>query len=137
MKLQLDTNIVVDIISRRDGYVESLNVLRHCEIGKAEGFVSAATVLDVMYILRKHIKPEDVKAAVETFLAIVDVSDVRKSDITGAFASRMSDFEDAVQAICAKRNKADYIVTRNVKDFVRSPVPAILPGDILSLLHSG
>jgi predicted nucleic-acid-binding protein len=137
MKLQLDTNIAVDIISRREGYVESLNVLRYCEVGRAEGFVSGATVLDVMYILRKHIKPEDVKTAVQTLLTIVDVVDIRKDDITGAFTSPMTDFEDAVQAICAKRNKADYIVTRNVKDFVRSPVIAILPGEILSLLRNG
>jgi PIN domain. len=134
MKLLLDTNIVVDIISRRAGYEDSLNVLRYCEVKKAEGFVSTATVLDVMYILRKHVSPEDVKEAVQTFIAIVDVVDVKKSDIVGAFNSEMTDYEDAVQALCAKRNRADYIVTRNFSDFSKSSVPAILPGDVLKLL---
>jgi hypothetical protein len=39
----------------------------------------------------------------------------------------MNDFEDAVQAACAERIGADYIVTRNLKDFAKSPVQAILP----------
>jgi predicted nucleic acid-binding protein len=134
MKLLLDTNIVVDIISRRAGYEDSLNVLKYCEVKKAEGFVSTATVLDVMYILHKHISPEEVKDAVQTFIAIVDVVDVKKSDIIGAFNSEMTDCEDAVQALCAKRNRADYIITRNVSDFSKSFVPAILPCDVLKLL---
>lgn len=136
MKLLLDTNVIVDILSRRAGYEESLDVLRYCEVKKATGIVSTATVLDVMYILRKHISPDSVKEAVQTLLAIVEVEDVKKADILGAFDSKMSDYEDAVQAQCAKRNKADYIVTRNSRDFVQSPIPAILPGDMARLLRN-
>ena len=134
MKLLLGKSIVIDVISQRAGYEDSLNVLKCCEVKKAEGFVSTATVLDVMYILRKHTSPEDAKEAVRTLIAIVDVADVRKSDIVNAFDSEMTDYEDAVQALCAKRNKADYIVTRNVSDFGKSFVPAILPYDVLKLL---
>ena len=46
----------------------------------------------------------------------------------------MRDFEDAVQAYCAKRHRIDYIVTRNVKDFVNSPVKAISPEDFINLV---
>lgn len=134
MKLLLDTNIVVDIISRRSGYEESLNVLRCCELLKADGCITTATVMDVMYILRKHIEPAGVKEAVRTFLAIVSVIEIRESDIHAAFDSDMNDFEDAVQAFCAKRNKMDYVVTRNKKDFAMSPVLAILPDEALQLL---
>ena len=131
MKLLLDTNIVVDILSRRAGYADSLRVLQSCETKRAEGFVSAVTVTDVTYILRKHIAPADVRDALSTLLAIVDVADVLRSDIRGAFSCGMDDFEDAVQAMCAKRVEADCIVTRNIKDFERSPVPPRLPADIL------
>lgn len=134
MKLLLDTNIIVDILSGRAGCAESLNVLRCCELGRAKGLISVSTVLDVMYILRKHISHGDVREAVRSLVAIVDVADVKRNDISGAFESDMTDFEDAVQALCAKRNKADYIVTRNIGDYQMSPVPAILPSDILKLL---
>jgi predicted nucleic acid-binding protein len=134
MKLLLDTNIVVDILSKRGGYMDSLNVLKCCEIKKAEGYISAITVTDVMYILRKHIEPGSVRDALLTLTSIVDVADVTKADIRGAFSCGIRDFEDAVQAMCASRTGADYIVTRNMKDFEGSPVKPILPGDMQALL---
>ena len=134
MKLLLDTNIVVDILSRREGYMDSLKVLKHCEIKKAAGYISAITVTDVTYILRKHIRADRVREALLTLLSIVDVADVLKSDIRGAFTCGMKDFEDAVQAICARRIGADYIVTRNLKDFDASPVRAISPSGVLEVL---
>ena len=135
MKLMLDTNIVVDIISRREGYEDSLKLLKYCELGMAQGFVSAITITDVMYILRKHIAPNLVHEAVQTLLLIVDVANVLKSDIISAFSSEMKDYEDAVQSSCAGRIGADYIVTHNLKDFGKSMVPAISPSDVLKILN--
>jgi hypothetical protein len=81
-------------------------------------------------------EPEGVRDAVQTLLTVVDVAGVFKSDITAAFCSEMKDFEDAVQSSCAGRIKADYIVTHNFKDFVKSSVPPILLGDMLKLLQN-
>ena len=131
----LDTNIVVDIISKRDGYEDSLQLLKHCELGNVNGFVSAITVTDVMYILRKHISPSLVRETVQILLLILDVANILKSDITSAFSSDIKDYEDAVQSSCAERVKADYIVTRNLKDFRESAVPAILPSKALQIIR--
>jgi predicted nucleic acid-binding protein len=135
MRLLLDTNIIVDVISGRDGCAESLGILRLCEAGRAEGHATAVTVNDVMYILRKHISPSNVREAVQTLLSILDVADVLGSDVESAFASPMADFEDALQASCAGRIHADFIVTRNIKDFKASKVPALLPEDAMKLLQ--
>ena len=134
MKLLLDTNIIIDVLTKRQGYEESLALIKHCELGKASGFISATTVTDVVYILRKHIPPADVRDAVQTLLVIVDVAGVLKGDISAAFLSNMQDFEDAVQSACALRIGAAYIVTRNLKDFEASPVPAASPGAVLDIL---
>ncbi|GHV34041.1 twitching motility protein PilT [Synergistales bacterium] len=134
MKLLLDTNIIVDILSGRDGCADSLKVLKYCETKHALGYVSAITVTDVMYILRKHISPDMVRDALLTMLLIVDVVDVLSSDIRRAFSCGIKDFEDAVQAMCANRICADYIVTRNLKDFHGSPVLSVSPLDVLEIL---
>jgi len=134
MRLMLDTNIIVDVLSKRDCYEESLRLVKYCELGRVEGFVSAITVTDVMYILRKHINPSLVREAVQILLLIVDVANVLKSDITSGFFSEMKDYEDAVQASCAERMKADYIVTRNIDDFKKSPIPAILPNAAINII---
>ena len=135
MRLLLDINIVVDILSKREGFTDSLAILRCCEAGLVEGYVSATTVTDVMYIMRKHIRPDTIRETVQLLLTIVDVAGVQKSDINAAFISGMTDYEDAVQASCAVRIKADYIVTRNVKDFEKSPVSAVQPDGLLKLLN--
>lgn len=41
------------------------------------------------------------------------------------------DFEDCLQEECAVAISADYIVTRNVKDFSLSRVPVISPDEFL------
>jgi len=52
---------------------------------------------------------------------IVDIANVLKSDVLKAFEMDFSDFEDALLARCARRIKADYIITRNKQDFTKSP----------------
>jgi len=130
----LDTNIVVDIITKREGYDESLLILKYCELNIVKGYVSATTVTDVMYILRKHIPPGEVREAVKILLLIADVADVLKSDIYYALSSGIKDFEDAVQSSLARRIKADHIVTRNIKDFINSEIPAISPSELIKII---
>jgi predicted nucleic acid-binding protein len=134
MRLLLDTNVIVDVLSGRDGYIDSLEVLKRCETKRAEGFISVITITDVMYILRKHKTSGGIRGAMTALMSIVDISDVTRADIRNAFSCEMRDFEDAAQAMCAKRIGADYIVTRNVKDFAASPVRAILPSDMLKCI---
>ena len=134
MRVLFDTNIIIDVLTKRDGYEESLSLIQYCELGTVEGVVSATTVTDVVYILRKYLSPVAVRDALQTLLLIVDVASVSKGDISAAFLSGMRDFEDAVQSACALRIGASYIVTRNLKDFEKSAVPAISPRAMLDIL---
>jgi hypothetical protein len=47
----------------------------------------------------------------------------------------ISDFEDALQAAAARANGAAFIISRNVKDFKLSHVPALTPSDYLNRFH--
>ena len=46
----------------------------------------------------------------------------------------MTDFEDAMQVAAARACGAQRIVTRDVRDFVRSPIPALTPQEALAEL---
>ena len=48
----------------------------------------------------------------------------------------MSDVEDAFQAAAALAWQADAIVTRNVGDYRRSPIPAMTPAQFLKRLRT-
>lgn len=52
-----------------------------------------------------------------------------------ALAWGMTDFEDALQAVAARANGAAFIISRNVKEFKRSHVPALTPSDYLARFH--
>lgn len=48
--------------------------------------------------------------------------------------SDMKDYEDAVISCCAKRNQMDNIVTRNIRDYEKSKVKALLPDELIKLV---
>lgn len=64
-------------------------------------------------------------------LDYVSILDVTDSDCRKAINSDIPDFEDAVLVECAIRNKMDYIITDNLKDFSKSSVPAIDSNDFI------
>ena len=43
------------------------------------------------------------------------------------------DFEDCLQDECAQEVQADYIITRNITDFVQSRVKAITPENFIKM----
>ena len=133
MKILLDTNIIIDILAKREPFLaDSARILRMSEEGQIDAFITANSVTDIIYILRKYIQDRAVlKFTVQSLLSIVDVVDVLKSDILKAFELDFKDFEDALQVRCAKRIKADYIITRNLPDFIQSPIPALPPEEFL------
>ena len=57
-----------------------------------------------------------------------------ETDLTKAVDLEFPDYEDALQSVCASRAKVNYIVTRNIKDFKNSAVPAIKPSDLFERL---
>lgn len=62
------------------------------------------------------------------------MSESRKNllSLTHAAELRWDDFEDAVQSVMAERVHADYIITRNVRDFAKSKVVAFTPSELIA-----
>ena len=134
MKILLDTNVIIDNLARRDEHGESLRILNLCEDGSLDGVITTFTIIDTMYVLRKYLGFDKIRGSMQMLMQIVDVVPILKSDINAALKGEFADFEDAVQASCATRIKADYIVARNIKAFINSPIKALLPVEFLSIL---
>lgn len=135
MRILIDTNVILDILLKREPFFEaSYGALKQTMVNDSECLVSAAAVTDIFYLLRKEF--HDVgkaKEGLERLLRLIPVADVLALDIRTAMSDSLPDFEDAVVHAVAARNKADYILTRNTKDFEGSEVPAIAPQDFLKL----
>lgn len=132
MKVLIDTNIILDVLCDRTEFLEaSSRVWKYCEINKLSGVISAISVPNIVYILRKELDPDKTKEIIDRLLLIFDVAELKAEDLRKAAEMKTSDYEDAIQMCCADRINADFIVTRNIRDFVSSPVPAVKPSELL------
>jgi predicted nucleic-acid-binding protein len=111
----------------------SSKVLRLVETKQLKGYITANSVTDIHYILNRSIKDkEKLYSVLDILLKLVEIIDVTAKDIKKAFHSKANDFEDELISVCAECSNIDYIVTRNIKDFSHSSVPAITPEDFLT-----
>lgn len=132
MVLLIDANIILDVLLNRQKFVkDSSMVWKLCETGKAKGYVSALTFANLVYIMRKQLDPEEIENVFRKLSLIFDFTDLSVSDLTRAAKLHWKDFEDAVQSVTAERVHADYIITRNVRDFSGSRVIAFTPAELL------
>ena len=132
MKIWIDTNIILDVLCNRKGFVEdSSKIWKMCETNRIEGYISALSVPNIVYILRKELDPEKTMEIIQKLTLIFDVVDLKASDLKNAAAMLTSDYEDAIQMCQAARIHAEYIVTRNIRDFKESSVQALTPAKLL------
>lgn len=132
MKVLVDTNVILDVLCNRKEFVEdSLRVFQCCEAQRITGYISALSIPNIVYIMRKELDPERIKEILHTLTMVFSVVELREGDLLKAAELPFDDYEDAIQSVCAARVRADYIVTRNGKDFANSSIPAINPTDLL------
>lgn len=137
MLILIDTNVLLDVIARREPYVIfSEKVIDLCRQEIINGAIAGHSVLNAMYVLRKNFTLEERK---EIFLSLCEFLYVESVDfgkiIQALKDDNFSDFEDCLQMQCALSLRADYIVTRNVKDFAASEIPAVTPEEFLNILE--
>ena len=132
MKVLIDTNVILDVLCNRQGFAEDASkIFKFCEVNKIEGYISAISVPNIVYILRKELDAEKTKEILDRLSLIFKISDLKADDLKKAANLMFDDYEDALQSVCASRIKANYIITRNIKDFKNSKVAAIKPSELL------
>lgn len=135
MKLLIDTNVILDILLKREPFfADSYQALRTAIDNDDECCISVTAATDIFYILRKALQSADqAKLYLGNLSQLAEFTDVLAIDAIDALSSDVADYEDAVVESVAFRIGADYILTRNIKDYVNSKVPAVTPTDLLNL----
>lgn len=135
MKALIDTNIIMDVLAGREGFEESAaRIFKLCELGQIQGFVYALSIANIVYIMRKELDRSQIEDVISKLASIFTIADMKADDLKKAAGYPMNDFEDALQSVCAARLKADFIVTRNLKDFKNSKVMAVKPDELIERL---
>ncbi len=129
----IDTNVVLDVLlERSEFYGKSKAVLDLCESKKILGFVSASSITDIFYLVRRALRDTDeTYKVIGALLNIVGVLNVTTEDVNRAFLRHAKDFEDCLLAESAKSNKCVGIVTRDKKDFQDFEIELYSPEEII------
>jgi predicted nucleic acid-binding protein len=138
MKVLIDTNVLLDALLGRNPYFDYADkILELCAIKKVQGYIAAHSIPNIFYIMRKDLNESERREVLLRLCTILTVESVDSVKIIEALKdSNFHDFEDCLQSKCAECVSAEYIVTRNVKDFTLSAIPAILPKQFLELMEA-
>ena len=131
MRVLIDTNIILDFLQERKPFVEdAVNLFEKIDAGEIEGFISATTITNIYYIIRKAAGIEVAENAISQILNDLQICKVDRTILEQAVALKFRDFEDAVQYACAMAYGVDAIATRDIADFVTGDIPVKLPRDL-------
>jgi predicted nucleic acid-binding protein len=87
--------------------------------------------------MKKLLPEKELRSALTKLNQHIQILPVTEKEIQHALSSNHQDFEDSIQIFTALNGNIDYIVTRNIKDFQKSPVKVNTPDQLLqSLNHS-
>ena len=136
MKVLIDTNIMIDVLTNRDGRSGfSATVIDLCAKQVIDGYVALHSISNMYYILRKQYSDAERRTILKRYNEILKVAEVGNDVVDTAINNTaISDYEDALQYACAETVGADYIVTRNIKDYEKAEIRAISPEELLKLL---
>ena len=90
------------------------------------------TYANMMYVMRKQLDPDRIEEVFRKLNLIFEFADFGSTVLERAVNMKWKDFEDAVQSATAESVHADYIITRNLKDFTQSKVMALTPTELLA-----
>ena len=129
----LDTDVLIDIaLDRRPHSEPASELLDRIERGAHSAYVAWHTVLNFYYLVAPSSGGMNARDFIVDLTRFVEVAPTDTQALHYAAELPMADFEDAMQVAAARSCAARYIVTRNVKDFARSPIPAITPQEALT-----
>ncbi len=136
LAILVDLNVIEDVVQHRQPfYEESARVLDAVVRRQATGWLAAYSITTLFYVINRLRNRETAVTVVTSLLEVFTVATVDDQVIRQALSWGWSDFEDAVQMAAAANAAADYLITRNPRDFRSGTVPVVQPAAFLTLLN--
>lgn len=126
-KIFIDTNIVIDLLSRREPFFEeAASLFSLADKKQIELTVSSLTIANTSYALLRQMDSNNAKSILRKLRLIVNILPLDDKIIGLALNDNtFSDFEDGLKYFTAIENGQELIITRNLKDFKNSKLPTM------------
>lgn len=132
-KIFLDTNVVLDLVLDRKGFVEvAQKIFNLHEQEEIAIYISALTLANVAYIVKKNGKdPFHVTSALIKWVNVIPLHTIHfQRNINSSF----KDFEDGLQFFAAEEIPGmEAIVTRDAEGFKASTIPVLEANEFIEL----
>lgn len=134
MRLLIDTNIVIDLLSKREiFYEEAADLFSRADKNELDLSISSLTFANTNYILTKLTSTKQAREILRKFKVLVEVLSLDDKITELALSDdNFPDFEDGLQYYSAMENEIDIIITRNKKDFKNSKIPVLTAKEFLA-----
>lgn len=135
-KLFVDTNIVLDLLAKREPfYEEAAKLFSLADRKSVKICISSLTFANTNYILQRANSATTTREILRRFKILVTILAIDDKVIDLALNdTNFNDFEDAIQYYSAIVNRQDIIITRNLKDFSASKLPVMTANEFLKTL---
>lgn len=138
MKILLDTNIMLEIILRREEFETANRLLTALWAGKHRMFMTTGSFYTMLFTVDKYFKKvlgmtepmrtDMVRSVMRQVLRIVDVAGQdRQTLLNGINDQNFKDMEDSCQHEAALKEECDYLLTFNVKDYAGARMAVLSP----------
>jgi len=135
MKILIDTNILLDVLTKREPhYLYASKIWTFIRDGMLQGYISAISVNNLYYIIKKIQNQSIAEAFVDQLLSDFDVIPLTKEILRQARTKKTRDYEDLIQYFSAIHEGCEFIITRNKKDFPRIGIKILSPFEFLKML---
>ena len=136
MRVLIDTCVIIDALQSRAPFAEAAQkIFLYAANKQFEGYITAKAVTDI-YCLTHRLTHSDAETRkiLSKLFTLFHLLDTSSLDCRKAISSEISDYEDSVMVETAIRSEMDCIVTRNVKEYMKSSVKVYEPSVFLKLL---
>ena len=132
LKVLVDTNIVMDLLMRREPYQQEAAEL--FSLGEKNVIkLAASAIVNTHYVLIKEVNEIKAQEVLKRLKILIHVLPVNNKILDLSLNSDFKDFEDAIQYFTSVVNNLEIIITRNVSDFKTSNLPVMTAGQYLNI----
>ena len=131
----IDIDVILDVRTKREPFfAPAANLWAEVENRNIRAHLASHTITTLFYLMKRAKGKRLAKAAIRDLMEVFEIAPVDKKTLLLALESEFTDFEDAVQFAAAKKINADFIITRNIRDFKKSDIPVTSPDLYLATL---
>jgi len=135
MKALIDTNIILDILTKRESfYFDSSKIWSFVTDEIIKGYISAISINNLFYIVKKLKDQKTAESFVDQILEDFRIIPLTINILKQARTIPRKDFEDLIQYFSAIHEGCGVIVTRNKEDFPTLGIKIMNPAELLKMV---